>query len=313
MPQKMRKISGIGVLSIIALLIYYTLWASFPSTARFEGQTLQLQKLGQELPLRATIIFAFIAASTNEDRNEVIRTNVDVLKNSTSRDYHVDCIIFSYSKYADQPDWLKQMGDDSRGYCRVVTLYQSSLVGFMKYLDPVFLASAGYDYVVISLDDVRLHRPDSNFNLREFFEFVLEFDLAVASPAIMGTVWAPLRPMAVAPRQVGHVVNAIELQSTTFRIDAWRCWWELSDTEFPSGWYDLFMNKYCFSQNAAGNHSMGVMDIQYAVHEKFPSTNTPSARIIFNKQLQSWKKDRGIDLNPIKPTVEGLLYRKDQI
>jgi len=113
------------------------------------------------------------------------------------------------------------------------------------YLDPEFLKSAAYDYVVFQMDDVRLYGKDAKFDLPVYFRFIQKYNLAAASPVIINTPWPFLQPNVGESNHEGRIVNFIEIQSTTFRIDAWKCYWDLNDTEFPSGWTDDFMQSYC--------------------------------------------------------------------
>lgn len=42
--------------------------------------------------------------------------------------------------------------------------------------------------------------------------------------------------MAADKKLVGREVDAVEVQAITYSINAWNCFYELADTEYPSGW-----------------------------------------------------------------------------
>jgi hypothetical protein len=66
----------------------------------------------------------------------------------------------------------------------------------------------------------------------------------------------------------GRTVNVLEIQSALFRLDAWKCYWELNDLEYPSGWTYDFMPSYCFEQERVKENKLqGVMNNQVMVHE----------------------------------------------
>ena len=80
-------------------------------------------------------------------------------------------------------------------------------------------------------------------------------------------------------------------------FDAWKCYWELNDLEYPHSWADDFMKSYCFEQGRVNDNQMsGVMNNQIIVHEKFRSSRPGQHGKIREYQIESWKKERNITL-----------------
>jgi hypothetical protein len=130
----------------------------------------------------------------------------------------------------------------------------------------------------------------------------------VASPAIVGSPFKNIQPNQGEPNHAGRTVDAIEIQSATFRIDAWKCFWTVSDTEFPSGWYDDFLVSYCKIKE---NNHYGIMNDQKIVHVQ-PNgftTNQPSRKPweLFDMQLKSWREHRNITLVRVNRIITGYL------
>ncbi len=216
----------------------------------------------------------------------------------------LDCILFSYAKYQDLPQWVKDMDNNPEDFCRLVIIYKGQIPHFVKYLDPEFLKSAGYNYVVFGMDDVQLYGPEATYEFESFFRFVQKYKLAVASPAIVGTPYSDLRPNHGEPNHAGRRVDTIEIQSTTFSIDAWKCFWKVSDTEFPSGWYENFLVSYCQIKD------FGIMNNQTIVHlQPNGTTNKPSKgpHRLYDMQVISWKEHRNITLSGSPHKITGYL------
>jgi hypothetical protein len=253
-------------------------------------------------------LFAFAAASSHGDRNEIIRQNIEVLKGSNLSDIKLDCIVFSYIKYRDLPEWLKKIDQDENDICRLVPIYQGTYPLFVRYLDPEFLRLAGYEYVMLQVDDVRLYGPDTHFDLNLYLQFVQRHKLAVASPAIINTPFDNIKPNMGEKDHEGRTVNVLEIQSTIFRLDAWKCYWELNDLEYPSGWTDDFMPSYCFEQERVKENKLqGIMNNQVMVHEKFKSSRPGDHGGTRLKQMESWKNERNITLTFYDRVITGYL------
>jgi hypothetical protein len=225
----------------------------------------------------------------------------------------LDCILFSYAQYKDLPQWVKDMDNNPNDFCRLVIIYQGFYAHFAKHLDPVFLKLAGYDYVVLNMDDVQLYGPEATYEFESFFRFVLKYKLAVASPAIVGETKMNIAAGQGEPHHVGRTVDTIEIQSTTFRLDAWECFWAVADTEFLSGWYDDYLHYYCQQQGRIKeNNLFGIMNNQKIVHVQpnRASTNNPPKGPweLYNEQREYWKKHRNITLGPwLRREITGYL------
>ena len=103
-------------------------------------------------------------------------------------------------------------------------------------------------------------------------------------------------------------MNVLEIQSTLFRLDAWKCYWELNDLEFPHSWSDDFMKCYCFDQGRVKeNKLMGVMNNHNIVHEKFTSTHPGKHEKIRQLQIKAWENERNITLSMYDREITGYL------
>jgi hypothetical protein len=107
---------------------------------------------------------------------------------------------------------------------------------------------------------------------------------------------------------VGRSVQFIEMQATSFRPDVWRCFYDLIDTEFPSGWgIDLWFYEYCIGGKRVENATMAIIDTMHVQHNPF---NLPSTHVGEDPQLQvrNWKSLKGIQLKERYPGDLGLIY-----
>lgn len=185
------------------------------------------------------ILFAFVSVGSDTARSDTILRNLAIFENphAYSAKYRVDCVLYSYCKYAEQPNWLKEIDNDKNHMCKVIRLYNQSYVSVLKSMVPSYLKKASYDYITITLDDVALVPPHGIFNLEAYFDIIEELKLTVATPAINNTWHKHLQPLEVplTPNQVGRTINMIEIQSATYSMNAWECMHEIIDTEFPSG------------------------------------------------------------------------------
>lgn len=244
------------------------------------------------------ILFSIFVGKTKE-RQEIPRKNLRILNDRLKykHKYEIDCLVFSYAQWNHQPKWLK-LHTNPASYCKAVTLYESNYVVFLKFLQPWLLKKAGYDFLMITVDDVIIHGPRSTFDLETYLDLVVARDLAVATPAIWGSPHTSLQPQLSFHRRTGRWVDAVEVQSTTFRLDAWECWYEMIDTEFPSGWgTDVWFWGYCVTSGKLPNAKLGIIDTQTIVHTKLPSTNAgTNPSYLMEAQVASWAKERNITL-----------------
>ena len=94
-------------------------------------------------------------------------------------------------------------------------------------------------------------------------------------------------------------VDMIESQAISLRIDAWECWYEMSDLEFPSGWgTDLWFHEYCVESKRipTNRKNMAVIDKYVAINREFSTTMQGNHKEfeLLRAQVSTWKKQRGI-------------------
>ena len=220
------------------------------------------------------ILFAVVAIGNDSLNADVVNENVNaaIAMGRNQSKYNVDCIIFSYAFYYQEPQWLHEMEDGTvQSPCENVAL------------------TAKYG---------------ATFDFENFFDIVELQQLQVASSVIEGTVHAHLRPRELTnATQIGRFVDMIEFQAIAFTADSWACMYELVDTEYPSGWgIDYWFWNYCVveGKGSAENWKLGVIDTMKVVHNPFhlPSRGADSGfgRQFVRSQINSWSNDRGIRL-----------------
>eukprot|EP00158_Paraphelidium_tribonemae_P007739 Partr_v1_DN28347_c0_g1_i3_m78755 putative solute carrier family 35 member len=249
------------------------------------------------------ILLAFPSVGSLAARNDIVKRNIDLLRNQSlavSHKYDVQCIVFSYTSYDKQPEWFHRMESGNDDFCSGVTMFQTKFVPMIKQLQPEFLQDSGYNYLSLILDDVSLTPEDGGkFDLETFFDIAVYHNISVISPSIYGTPHLELRTKNLGMRKVGRFVDMIEFQAITFRIDAWSCIYNLVDTEYPSGWgTDVWYWDYCNASGRVKDASLGIVDTMVAFHHDFPSTMDGSQNELFEKQIAAWKNQRGIELTP---------------
>ena len=172
------------------------------------------------------ILLSFLVGTIKE-RADTILNNLQILDTSPSfkEKYELDCQILQHGKYSD----VKALGffhPSVTSKCRVVLLYGFNFVAKMKQLDAFLLKKAGYDYISIILDDMALVPPNGNFDLEIFYDLVVQFELAIASPAVTKSYWRQMRPYGKrkpVKECPGRFSYMVELQAITFTLDAWEC------------------------------------------------------------------------------------------
>ena len=316
------------LLSLIVLFTYYSLFIAkrhqnVDRTAHDTPVTPPSSLPISNLPVQSKptdpikILFAFIAIGNVPERLKVIKDNLQVLGTTANQGkYHVDCILFSYASYPKEPEWVHQMERNATSRCKIIRIFKTAYIPFLKTLIPSFLKQANYKYITISLDDVALTPPHGTFDLNKFFDTMEKHSLHVASPAIENTPHIALRPVNPEPRQVGRIARMLEFQSLSFKIEAWECMYELIDTEYPGGWgIDLWFYDYCIGNERIAGGKMALIDTMKITHnpQGLASTNNndkdPAA--LMNAQMAAWEKERGIKLTIKGPEIVSTLYETD--
>jgi hypothetical protein len=260
----------------------------------------------KQIDNRERLLYVFISIGIYEDRNAYIKQNVDYLvtSNQNHTKYKVDCIIYGYGSYESQPAWIKEMQQQENPMCDFIKVYRQRYVYFLKAITPLMLEEGRYKYMTIVLDDVIHYPPHGNFNFTLYYDIVFQNQLSFVSPAILGSFWSEdLGPHQVnaTSHQVGRYVRMIEFQSTTFRPDAWRCMYELIDTEFPSGWgIDMWFYHYCVDSGRIRNDTIGIIDIMH-VHHNPDNIGSSHEGSNTQDQVDNWNELRGIELKETYP------------
>jgi hypothetical protein len=258
-------------------------------------------------PSPVKILFTFIAIGEVPQRVELIYENLNAIGLNQSLHggrYQIDCLLFSFAPYPNEPHWLHDMENSTTPRCEIVRMYKMDFVGFLKTLIPSIVRDSGYKYIFLSLDDVSLTaKHGATFDVVKFFDIVESQRLRVASCAIEGGTYAGHWPQTHASStQIGHFVNMIEIQATAFDIDAWQCFYELIDTEYPSGWgLDVWFWNHCINSGRIPEGKMGIIDTTKIVHNPLhlQSTNGADRKPgqIVQEQINHWASERGIQLN----------------
>jgi hypothetical protein len=262
---------------------------------------------------RKKLLYVFIAIGTHPERNEVIRNNVEhiVMKNQDDDKYQIDCLIYGYAAYNVTPRWIKDIETDHTSPCKYIKVFEARYVFFFKHIPAFFLERSGYSYVTFVLDDVVHYPPISNFNVRNYFDIIFQNDLGMIAPAVKNSYWSKnTGPFPLASEHaVGRIVKFIEVQSITFKIKAWRCFNELFDTEFPSGWgIDLWFYNYCvIEKKQLSGNSIAIIDKYYVHHNPYGWAGTHVGEDT-NLQVANWKDYKGIDLKNQTPDDQGILF-----
>jgi hypothetical protein len=236
---------------------------------------------------RKKILAAFITIGPSPFRNEMLRKNIEIVTDfgRTSKEkYSVECIIFARISRAHVPEFARHPTD-----CRTVYLFESMFTDAYFYLDPIFLKAGGIDYVILSHDDVYIFPPTGDINLEEYMDMVVSTNLSMSSPAVEGSPHRFMKkfepPNSFKDSVVGHTVPFVEIQFTSFTMDAWTCIHGLFDLELQFYWYDVFFHEYCFSN---GRGVAGVLDQFVAFHNKTKSTYTN--KMNHTQAIKKWKE-----------------------
>ncbi|KAF5826592.1 hypothetical protein DUNSADRAFT_2589 [Dunaliella salina] len=272
---------------------------------------------------RIKVLFAILSIGNSKERNNIIRRNLDILHYGRRypSDFFIDCSLFAYAKYEDLPEWFRAMQHDKNPLC---TCFHKQGMGYLEAwskLTPSILKKHKYDYLMVTMDDVSLHGPESNLKIDEYLHMVVLLDLAVATPSIENTYhkvlrtkwrwifWPGWRWARWTTNIVGREVDMVEIQSTTFRMDAYSCWFEMIDLRFPSGWgLDLWWYHYCAKSGRVRHARQGVIDVFHVVHNKFETTHLPGRKpfTLMREQEKNWSA-RGVVLKRARKTSLGWL------
>jgi hypothetical protein len=153
----------------------------------------------------------------------------------------------------------------------------------------------------------------------------------MASPSVLGSYWSQHigpKPVNATLNEVGRSVEFLEIQATSFRPDFWRCFYDLVDTEFPSGFgIDLWFYDYCIVSGRVFDTvsdkngdidfgkkvrpKMALIDTMYVQHNPYglPSTHVGGD---VSLQMKDWKL-RKVELKDTWPgkKLGGLYFHGD--
>jgi hypothetical protein len=259
----------------------------------------------EEQEERIKILYAVIAIGDVPQRAEIIHENLYAVGfNQTNHGrYQIDCMLFSYVSYHEEPLWVHDIENSMTPRCQIVRIYKMGFVAFLKTLIPSLLRDSGYKYIFLSLDDVTLStKHGATFELVKFFDIIESQHLHMASCAIQGgshpVHWPQIHEN---PNEIGRFVNMIEIQATVFEINAWECFYELVDTEYPSGWgLDMWFWHHCIDSGRIGEGKLGIIDTMKIIHNPFNLATTNGAdkdpMQLLHAQMNHWAEERDINL-----------------
>lgn len=238
------------------------------------------------------VLLTFLVGTDNANRTATFLQNLNVLNttNTFKRKYELHCLVLNHASYA-QAKAFGLLHEKVVRACSVVFLYKFPYTKKLAFLDPFLLRKAKYDYVTVILDDVQL---TGSFDLEKFYDLIVRYDLAIASPSVTRSFWKHMErynrhpPVYECP---GRFVAFVEVQATTFRMDAWECFYELNDPRFPTGLgADIWFEGYCIKTNRVKNANLAVIDWFLVDHLALPSTRaTVSQEFDVEAQITDWK------------------------
>ena len=257
------------------------------------------------------VLFAFLSVGNKAERNQILHDNYEVVRKLKSQSYTMECMIFVYAAARNIPDWVAKAGNNTEFPCTIRVMFQMGFVHWLKYLNPTLLKKGRFDYVSILLDDVALGPPHGNVDFLDYFDIIKRHGISFASPAIVGSIHTRLHPVKMKPNQIGRYVDMVEIQSCTLSIDAWSCFLELDDTEFPGGWgMDVWYYDYCGKRPNLGK--LAIIDKYKSVHNPYglETTNNPGDHPgkYMDRQISAWKDLWNVTLIPHWPDVIGEIW-----
>jgi hypothetical protein len=236
-------------------------------------------------PKTPKVLYIFISIGEKDDRNDIIMKNVAYLTKDGD-----DCIVYAYTKQKRLP----------KTRCKVIKLYNTRYIYFLKNVHPYMVEN--YDYVHFVLDDVVHYPPMGHFN-KTYFDVLWRNSIHHGTPGIKGSYWTP----DLGPREniTGRRTTMIEIQGTTFTPRAYNCFYELLDTETPSGWgIDLWFHDYC----SEFKDHMAVVDLFWVQHNPFGFSSSHSG--VFDHialQAENYRRWFGVPMSENKPNDIGFL------
>jgi hypothetical protein len=296
------------VIFLIASVLLFQFLLYFVFQAEINIKTLMKIKAD-----RKKLLYVFLAVGTHPERNEIIKNNIVhiVMKNQDDDKYQVDCLILGYADYYSTPTWLKEIDENSNSPCKYIKSFKERYVYFFKYIPSFYLERSGYSYITFVLDDVVHYPPHGNFDLRGYFDIIFQNDLEIVAPAVVNSYWSKFTgPRPITNPEVGRIASFLEIQTLTLKPYAWRCFDELLDTEFPSGWgVDLWFYNYCVVDKKVVKKELFAVIDKYYVHHNPDSFSSTHQGMNENLQIDNWIEVYGIDLRRQYPIDNlGMLY-----
>jgi hypothetical protein len=298
------------LVTVLAALFHFVLYFVFP----YENTMTKF--IPTETAYREKILYVFVAVGSHAGRNEIIRNNVEhiVLKNQKDDKYQVDCLIYGYVENSGTPPWVRDIVKEDSSPCKYVKIFHGRYVKFFTHVPSFFLERMGYSYVSFVLDDVVHYPPQSNFDLRSYYDIIYKNNLEFVAPAVKNSVWS----WSTGPHlfnetlhEVGRIVKFIEVQSVTFKIGAWGCFNQLFDNEFKGTGMDSWFYHYCvLDKKAVSKEKIAIIDKYFVFHNP---ENWESIKVEGNStdQSESWALHRGVNLTNTLPEDQGKLYYYD--
>lgn len=245
------------------------------------------------------ILYA-IFASVQPDRALITKQSLEVLyqdKAKWGNKYQVDCLLLFHSTWKEM-----QPAFDSLGFpeCKKLSLLGAKYVDKLYHLSPPLLEAAGYEYVTLLMDDIRMQAPLGKFDLEHYYDLLFHYNFAAATPGIENTYFAPIAKNTPRAGVAGRKVEYIEVQHATYRIDAFACYWDMADPRTPHGWESAWFFKYCLTNGKVKNPTQAVIQTMYAKH--VPNVTPPVPGFdpmkLYTAQIENYKAERGVLLEP---------------
>lgn len=170
---------------------------------------------------------------------ESIAHNIQLVKNSTQR--RVSCLIFVYDD--ERPPVNDANVDYVHKHCTMSTFYGGGYGDHIKAVNPFLIHDAGYEYVLMCLDDVTLIAFDAD----RVFSVMAKNRLELASPVIQGGAVGGMNMMHNESDGVGLLVEAVEVFVHVFTPNGWECFHDLINPKMNNRGlgYERFVQTWC--------------------------------------------------------------------
>eukprot|EP00466_Bigelowiella_natans_P010807 jgi/Bigna1/76264/fgenesh1_pg.40_\ len=188
----------------------------------------------------------------------------------TAEETDLHCVIGSYIMKEDYQMYPfegdRKIIDELEQLCEVFYVPGSHYADFTRFMNPVLVKEAGFDYIIAIQDDVIV---GNDFHVDRDLAFVESIGLDIFSPTIAGSTHSLVKrgqDSRVTSSMKVVLTDFIEIFFVGFNLRGWECFYACSDhIKLSKGWgSDLALYPYCAKKHADFN--MGVLNYISATH-----------------------------------------------